>query len=230
MNQAKLSENTTGAFGVQLTLRDFYQFAKFWLDCGKPILSKKTYQLILQPNLEYGHAKNFDSYGLGFRIRRINQSIQTLFHVGGANRMMAWFQLFPAKKTAIFYLSSPPKVGGSMMYRIPLLQKKLAEFAGVLSEYGPKLFTFEEDMFSAIDLSALVGRFKSSRSGRIVDIKPAKKKPQLLFLKPYKELLIPYAARKIRSDTKWLVYDAILDSKQTVVALATVNDFFERIQ
>lgn len=123
----------SGASGVATTVEDLSHFAIMFLNKGRyngvqvldPAIVK---QMISQP-LYYPRADFQEYCGLGWRVKKGPDGVVTFFHIGGADYISAWLQLFPRHRTAVIYLGDPPVYDDETMSMLVGMQWKLGEIA-----------------------------------------------------------------------------------------------------
>lgn len=124
----------TGADGVMLSIHDMANFAYMWLNNGMSVtgiqvLKPETVHAMLTEQLYIPDAVNKRFVGLGWQVRKDAGGIITFFHVGGADYVAAWIQMFPKYHAAVMYLGNPPVFTPDASYFFDSMQKRLAEIA-----------------------------------------------------------------------------------------------------
>lgn len=146
MRQTKTSQ-LTGASGVATTIEDLSHFAMMYLNHGKyggkTILSEETVNRMLTQPVYYPPAEFQEYCGLGWRVKRGPKGVVTFFHIGGADYIAAWLQLFPRYRMAILYLGDPPKYDDYTMGMLLALQAKLGDLATAYAGADTPLYLFK---------------------------------------------------------------------------------------
>ncbi|MCE9597821.1 MAG: beta-lactamase family protein [Spirochaetia bacterium] len=123
----------TGASGVMTNIEDLSHFAIMFLNRGrykdKQILKASTVHEMLSQPVYYPPAETTEYCGLGWRVKRGPQGIITFFHIGGADYIAAWLQVFPRYRTAVLYLGDPPSYDDNTMSMLLGTQIKLGDLA-----------------------------------------------------------------------------------------------------
>ena len=159
------TEILTGASGIKVSIDDFTQYAIMWLNSGTykniQFLRKDFVNLMYEDALRSGRLA-----GLGWRVE--DGEMLTFFHIGGADRIAAWIQIFPKMNVAVVYLADPPEINNSAMYFIATLQKKLQKFSKVIGDpvLKPVVPLLEEPDFTFAE-----GEYENPATKEIVSIK-----------------------------------------------------------
>lgn len=123
----------TGASGVATTIEDLSHFAIMFLNQGRyngqQVLDPEVVKRMISQPLYYPRADYQEYCGLGWRVKKGPDGVVTFFHIGGADYISAWLQLFPRYRTAVIYLGDPPKYDDETMSMLVGMQWKLGEIA-----------------------------------------------------------------------------------------------------
>ncbi|MCB1322814.1 MAG: beta-lactamase family protein, partial [Leptospiraceae bacterium] len=166
MRDTWIHDRHSGAFGIWSSLRDMAQYAKIWLNDGKnehgqQVISPESIARMHAPPLYFPEGQNLPYCGLGWRVRRAGDRVNTFFHVGGANGTMTWIQMFPNYKAAIIYLGNPPEMKNEVMYRIPGMQERLGDVATAVVNQHTALYAYEPSLPSMLVRSRMPGIYIS---------------------------------------------------------------------
>lgn len=234
-------DNTTtrhlsGAGGIHTTLPDLARYAATYINRGESttevrILQINTVDRMLEEQLFIPAGINRRYVGLGWRTRKDKDGVLTHFHIGGANGIAAWVQIFPRYRVAVVYLGNPPRYVNKLMWNLTSLQSRLAELAGAMSDADIPLQTFHSDLPDSEMLQIFYGRYRDTVSGDTVLIE--KNGKENLFLKSRllgSYSLFPYTTHIFNGGPKYLSHDFVF-SRDTgrPLGLATYRGFYRKL-
>jgi|JI9StandDraft_1071089.scaffolds.fasta_scaffold01833_4 CubicO group peptidase (beta-lactamase class C family) len=135
MDNSFASPMVQGAGGIQTNLIDMGRYASMWLNEGKSVngvqvLKPETVNKMIRlqtPVPSFARTKKY--CGLAWRTESDEEGVTTFFHIGGANYVAAWVQMFPKYDVAVFYLSNPPEYDDNLMTQLVIMQWKLGDLA-----------------------------------------------------------------------------------------------------
>ncbi|MBK8395076.1 MAG: serine hydrolase [Leptospiraceae bacterium] len=138
MENSFASPMVQGAGGIQTNLIDMGRYASMWLNEGKSVngiqvLKPATVNKMIQlqtPIPKFARTKKY--CGLAWRTECDEEGVTTFFHIGGANYVAAWVQMFPKYDIAVFYLSNPPEYDDNLMTQLVIMQWKLGDLASAI--------------------------------------------------------------------------------------------------
>lgn len=249
MNGARVRKRHSGAFGIRLTLPDIIKFSSFWLRSGKnhkgkQLLTKASFHKMMQPPYYYPAGPNNEYCGLAWRVQRDKKGIQQFFHIGGADGVMVWLQVFPRMNTAVMYLANPPEMKSEVMHRIPYLQYRLGKLASQMVDAKTLPSDYEVTLAKPGRDELLIGKYISPVSSKIIQVQiedPNPSDPEIQKLHPYNakvslgnrfsEKLKPISTRHYLGNITGTKYDFVYEpGREKPVAIATVVDYFKRIE
>lgn len=138
MENSTASPMVQGAGGIQTNLVDIGRYASMWLNEGKSVtgvqvLKPITVNKMIHPQTPIPSFSRTKKYcGLGWRTESDEEGVTTFFHIGGANYVAAWIQMFPKYDIAIFYLSNPQEYDDNLMTQLVIMQWKLGDLASAM--------------------------------------------------------------------------------------------------
>jgi CubicO group peptidase (beta-lactamase class C family) len=234
MVDAKTSKNLSGAGGVIVSMQDMSRYASMWLNEGKSVLGKRiirggTIRKMLKQQLHIPYARVKRYVGLGWRIRSDRDGVLTFFHIGGANYVSAWLQIFPRHNCAVIYLGNPPEYTPELMGFLTRMQKKLGELATVMVGARRPVHQFNPTLPTKRIIDRYIGIYKSPVTNEIARVYLEDEK---LYMTNEKESiqLFPYSSHIFLGGPNMLTYDFVHSpGKREPDGLATYYDFFERI-
>jgi len=138
MENSFASPMVQGAGGIQTNLIDLARYASMWLNEGKSVnglqvLKPETVNKMIQlqtPIPTFARTKKY--CGLAWRTESDEEGVTTFFHIGGANYVAAWIQMFPKYDVAVLYLSNPPEYDDNLMTQLVIMQWKLGDLASAI--------------------------------------------------------------------------------------------------
>ncbi|MBL8018331.1 MAG: serine hydrolase [Leptospirales bacterium] len=164
----------TGASGVMTNIEDLSHFAIMFLNRGKykgrQVLKPSTVQQMLSQPLYYPPAETTEYCGLGWRVKRGPQGIITFFHIGGADYIAAWLQVFPRYRMAILYLGDPPSYDDNTMSMLLGTQIKLGDLATAYTEAEKPLYFYQPSPPDQKTLELYRGAYAELVSGKKVNV------------------------------------------------------------
>ncbi len=136
---------TSGAGGFMTTMHDLMLFGRMYLNGGtaggQQILSRKSIAEMVQPGF-YSPPSEHNYYtGRGWRVKTDRKGVVTMFHIGGANYISAWLQLYPQSGLGVCYLGDPPEYNDSLMSFLTGVQYHLGS---VVAAYANTSHPMEE--------------------------------------------------------------------------------------
>jgi hypothetical protein len=97
-------DNIAPAGAVNSTVDDLLRWLQVWMNNGKPLLSKSTYQSITSEKIKV--AKNAkEGYGYGWFIEK-NDSLKILSHGGGMPGYKSFIIVIPERKIGVIVLTN----------------------------------------------------------------------------------------------------------------------------
>lgn len=234
MTDAETSKNLTGAGGVKVSLQDMHRFAAMWLNegravTGERVIKGKTLEKMLQLQLYIPYAEVKRYVGLGWRARRDADGVRTYFHIGGADYISAWLQVFPRHNCAVIYLGNPPEYTPALMAFLTAMQSKLAHLASAMVGADVPVHDFHPTMPTEEQEKTYLGIYKSPVTDVVTRIY---RRNDRLYLSNRKEraCLLPYTSHIYYSAREIITYDFVhRPGVEKPDGLATYYDYFERI-
>lgn len=134
MHDTRTSSWLSGAGGIRTSLPDLARYASMWLGkgvsvTGERVLKEQTIQTMLKEQTHIPYATNKKYVGLAWRAQKDSHGVVTFFHIGGANHVSAWVQMFPGYNAAVVYLGNPPSYDNGLMAQLVYMQNKLGSLA-----------------------------------------------------------------------------------------------------
>ena len=147
---------TTGAGGFKTSVHDLILFGRMYLNGGaangRRILSLRSINDMVQSGFYIPPSTHQYFTGRGWRVRSDAKGVRTMFHIGGANYVSAWLQLFPRHGVGICYLGDPPEYTDSLMNYLSGVQGLLGDVATAYVGAGEPVYAWQPDRPSS-DLS-----------------------------------------------------------------------------
>jgi len=158
-----------GASGINTNIEDLSHFAIMFLNHGryhgKQILDSSSVDEMLTLPIYYPPAESQEYCGLGWRVKRGPDGVATFFHIGGADYIAGWIQLFPLHNVAVMYLGNPPKYDDEAMSMLIGLQWKLGNLAGAYAGASEPLTVFKATQPDRKILEEYEGTYRHLISG-----------------------------------------------------------------
>jgi len=235
MTQSTLVPGSTGAYGVMTNVTDLGKFAALYLKRGvatngKRLLEEQSISSMLE-NQIYAPPAEFQDYnGIGWRVRKDRSGVAQFYHVGGANYVAAWLQIFPRQKVALFYLGDPPKYEDNTMSVLVGIQARLGLLATELAGEKEPIFVFRQSQSPEDELPRFEGTYKDGVSGETASV--SLMGSQIVVRKglgmPY--ALVPECRAVFDGGYGNVQHAFILDpGNGTVLGVATNNGYYERL-
>ncbi|MCB1322614.1 MAG: hypothetical protein KDK34_20310, partial [Leptospiraceae bacterium] len=182
------------------------------------------------PPLYFPEGQNLPYCGLGWRVRRAGDRVNTFFHVGGANGTMTWIQMFPHYRAAIIYLGNPPEMKNEVMYRIPGMQERLGDVATAVVNQHTALYAYEPSLPSMLVRSRMPGIYISPLTQNQINVRfEPEERLTLSWLRGRTEEIEPIDPRKFMGKDSGILYDfPFTPDEQAPVGIATATDYFIR--
>ncbi|HMY44967.1 MAG TPA: serine hydrolase domain-containing protein [Leptospiraceae bacterium] len=174
MNDSRMLPGSTGAYGVMTNVTDLAKFASVFLRRGlrkdARFLHAQSVDAMLR-NQIYAPPAEFQDYnGIGWRVRTDGQGIVQMYHVGGANGVAAWLQIFPRSNVALFYLGDPPKYEEDTMGVLVGIQARLGNLATEFAGETRPLFVFRQSVSPETELPRFAGEYREPASGEVASV------------------------------------------------------------
>ncbi|RME90316.1 MAG: class C beta-lactamase-related serine hydrolase [Candidatus Hydrogenedentota bacterium] len=224
----------SGAFGLELSFQALKAFAQTLLNegenpfTGDVLVESDTLERMLEPQHKNDAAPSALYCGLGWRVKTRDHQVVTFFHIGGANTVAAWIQVFPVSKTAVFYLANPPKYENGTMSFLSAMQKKLSDLALYFTEQPKNLHDFTPTVYDDKVEQALIGEYEEVRTKEILKI--FRKKDTLYFQEAEKKpvRMVKFGYRLFANAISYDRYEFYYDG-ETVTNIASPYGFYERL-
>lgn len=223
----------TGAGGVRTTLSDLAKFASLWLNEGvnqegKRLLSRQSIRDMMKQPIYIPAGKSRFYTGRAWRIRIDEEGIVTFFHIGGADYISAWIQMFPKYNMAIVYLGNPPEYTPTVEGYLAALQIRLGNLATTYAGAPKPLYEWKSDPVPGWIYSQTAGEYKNILTGRKVRITEAK--PGIRIHEYRSHYLIPVTTHIFRGGPNYLTHDFIVDPvTKRIVAMANGSGYYEKV-
>ncbi len=234
MKDARTSKKANGAGGIYVSTQDLANYAAFWLQqgksvSGKQVLKKETIKKMLSQQLYIPHAQNKRYVGLGWRVQSEKKKIVTFFHIGGANHISAWVQMFPSEEVAVLYLGNPPVYKSGFMNFLIGMQQKLGDYATAIVGAKKPVYKFKSTLPSKKRINLFVGNYQNPINKKTISV--FKKNGKLYFKNGKKTIeLYPYTTHIFQGGRNYLSHDFIFTPKKAKpLGVATNYGFFKKI-
>ena len=167
MENSFASPMVQGAGGIQTNLIDLARYASMWLNEGKSVnglqvLKPETVNKMIQlqtPIPTFARTKKY--CGLAWRTESDEEGVTTFFHIGGANYVAAWIQMFPKYDVAVLYLSNPPEYDDNLMTQLVIMQWKLGDLASAIVGSDAQIHRTGETVPTDEILKRYAGNYKN---------------------------------------------------------------------
>ncbi len=233
MDRAQFTDRHSGAFGLTMTLPDLAAYAALWLRRGESIrgrrlLSESSVDRMLRPPIFFPDGESHAYCGLAWRVEKSGDSIVSFYHIGGADGVMSWVQMFPEHGVAIVYLGNPPAMVDALMSRIPDLQNRLALLATAISGAPAPVNRFRQSVAGASTGNLLPGIYQNPLNGAWLEIERLEDGGLRLRRNGRSwEDLRPHSAREFI--TRSQLYDfSFYREGEAPAGIATVQEYFLR--
>lgn len=233
MHGAVFTERYTGAAGIQTTLPDLAAYAALWLNRGRGvrgmrILKEASVDRMLRPPVFYPEGENHAYCGLAWRVEWSGDATANFFHIGGANGIMAWVQMFPQYGAAIVYLGNPAEMTDEVMGRIPDLQNRLARLATLIVGAPRPLNYFAQSVAGPDTARRLGGVYRNPLNGAVIEIDAETAgAPRLQRVGRLSEELRPISTREFVG--RYALYDFTFErGSDAPRGIATVQEYYLR--
>lgn len=234
MRDAHYGSNLSGAFGIYTSLHDLANYAIMWLNEGRnlrgqQVLSPEAVRMMLEPPLIYPDGTNLPYCGLGWRVHREGNYVNTFFHIGGADGTMTWIQMFPRYRVAILYLGNPPEMRDEVMYRIPEIQHRLGDLATAMVGAPQPVYNYEPSIAGSSLRSRIVGQYQDPLNNQAIEVREEDGRLMASWLRGRTEQIVPVAPRQYQGTASGIVYDFPFTSYDgSAVGIATMSQYFFR--
>lgn len=232
MDRARFTDHHSGAYGLTMTLPDLAAYAALWLQRGRGIrgqrlLDDETVDRMLRAPLFFPDGDAHAYCGLAWRVERRAGHIVSFYHIGGADGVMSWVQMFPEHGVAIVYLGNPPAMVDDLMARIPDLQNRLALLATAIAGASAPVNRFQQSVAGSQVAQLLPGSYRNPLNGVSIEIEQGAGGLRLRRSGRGWEELRPRSAREF--STRSQLYDfSFYSPDEAPAGIATVQEYFLR--
>ena len=205
----------TGAGGLQTSIYDLARYASMWLSGGH-IDGRQIVQpdgiLDMLRNPLYVPAAHHKFYtGRGWRVKVSEEGVITFFHIGGADGVAAWVQMFPRYGAAVCYLGNPPEYTPPLENYLAQLQTKLGDLASAYVGAKKPLYFWESEPAPPWVTDRIAGTYRNPLTGKIIHIDPSGDGLRYTNSWGGGYHLYPFTTHIYRGGEGWLTHDFIFD-------------------
>ena len=239
MEHTTTSHWLSGAGGVKTTLPDLARFAAMYVEKGKTnqgkrILSEASLKKITALHSYLKPANSIEYCGLGWRIRRVNGEVRQIFHIGGANQVAAWVQIFPPSHTAVVYLGDPPDYEGNVMEFLTVLQQRLGNLATAFADEMEPVWDFSPALPEPGTLDRFQGIYARRPDMKFLRLES---RENTLLMQDFEgsepekpgTVLYPAGVLKFRGGSQYISHDFLENEEGEIRAFVREDGFYDRV-
>lgn len=236
MEFSAVGNGVHGAGGISTNVIDLGRYASMWLNQGKSIngmqvLSSKSVHEMIKPQTHIPFTSDKRYCGLGWRAERDKDGVVTFFHIGGANYVAAWVQMFPKYDVAILYLSNPPEYDDHLMDQLLIMQRKLGDLATAIVGAEIPLYKMNSTAPSIEVLQKYAGNYKSLLTGQKVTVNFDKDRIFLQYDSGSRTYLSPYTTNVFGGPGGYGSYEFAFNTlTNEVMGFSSYQGYYERIR
>jgi CubicO group peptidase (beta-lactamase class C family) len=231
MNQTEAA-HLVGASGINTNIEDLSHFAIMYLNHGtyrgRKILDPASIDAMLSPPIYYPPAESQEYCGLGWRVKRGPDGVVTFFHIGAADYIAGWLQIFPGQDVAVFYLGNPPKYDDAKPTLLGL-QVKLAILAAAYAGTKNALYLFKPTQPGRDIMEGYQGTYRNLLNGMKAEV--FLKNDSLYFKRDgtYAYQIVPQTNHVFVGGYESLTHDFIHErGTNRILGVATYEGFYKR--
>ncbi|HBS03637.1 MAG TPA: hypothetical protein DEA96_01645 [Leptospiraceae bacterium] len=233
LEPAGLTDTTgpkTGAGGLKTSIHDLARYASMWLSGGhidgRQIVQPESILTMLRNPLYAPSSRNQFYTGRGWRVKTNEDGVVTFFHIGGADYVAAWVQMFPRYGTAICYLGNPPEYTPPLEMFLAEMQKKLGRLASAYVGAREPLYTWESEPAPPWVRDRVIGTYRNPLTGKIIEIREAGDGLRYRNSWGGGYYLYPFTTHVFRGGENWLTHDFVFDREGHLEGMANGDGFY----
>lgn len=237
LDPAGLTDTTgpkTGAGGLKTSIHDLSRYATMWLSGGhidgRQILQPDSILAMLRNPLHVPASRHQFYTGRGWRVKVDDRGVVTFFHIGGADYVAAWVQMFPRYGAAICYLGNPPEYTPPLEMFLAEMQRKLGNLATAYVGASEPLYEWESEPAPPWIKDRVVGTYKNPLTGRVIQILPAGDGLRYRNSWGGGYYLYPFTTHVFRGGENWLTHDFIFDRQGNLEGMANGDGFYRPVE
>ncbi len=221
-----------GAGGFVTNLHDLIQFGRMYLNRGslngRRFLEPQSIEEMMHPGFYIPPSSNNFFTGRGWRVKRNEDGVVTIFHIGGANYVSAWLQLFPPYNTGIAYLGNPPEYSDNLMGFLVRMQYALGDLAGAYVSSPAPVYHWRHDQPDDALWSQFAGNYVNISTGETLKMKTNEKNE--LWLDYRGSYLLTPETHHHYTGGRGLNHQFVVEPvSNRVIGVANANGYFDRI-
>ena len=220
----------TGAGGLKTSIHDLSRYASMWLSGGhidgRQIIQPKSILEMLRNPLHAPASRNQFYTGRGWRVKTNDEGLVTFFHIGGADYVAAWVQMFPRYGAAICYLGNPPEYTPPLEMYLAEMQKKLGNLAAAFVGAREPLYEWKSEPAPPWVRDRIVGTYRNPLTGKVIEIRDAGEGLRYRNTWGGGYYLYPFTTHVFRGGENWLTHDFVFDKEGNLEGMANGDGFF----
>ncbi|MCB1171313.1 MAG: serine hydrolase, partial [Leptospiraceae bacterium] len=224
----------TGAGGLKTSIQDLARYASMWLSGGhidgRQVIDPESIQDMLKNPLYTPAARNQFYTGRGWRVKIDENGVVTFFHIGGADYVAAWVQMFPRYGAAICYLGNPPEYTPPLEMYLAEMQKKLGRLATAYVGAAEPLYTWESEPAPPWIRDRVIGTYRNPLTGKVIRILPSDDGLRYRNAWGGGYYLYPFTTHIYRGGENWLTHDFIFDKEGHLEGMANGDGFYRPVE